>query len=380
MGHDAHQSRVKNQHFSDIYAGLITVTLECFRVFLYCECFTLYIEIGGGVISESTAFNSKVIFYFCIYFIDSYHDLIEPHVVEIDGETGTLPKIENKRRRRKKKCALHKSSSSANISTQIDRRASEYMPSLLDSGRSEIESVSMRRASASELGKWWNVSNGAVTEEEGGLVHQHSVPDPQITRHQGLNSHNQCQEVLSVMPNGSSYASSALETESPPEKEITDLSQEAEKEEVIFRTNEKSHENVPILQQGNGSVASSGLSSKVQCLSSPLFMKTAMSARSNRIGNSVEQSPQERLESDNWEWYSSHHVASKSSQSSLSPTSSSTTLHNGSEHSPNCHFESEDLYRTSKSRGTQGLGGSRRNNIKKMSGSSGLKKMVKKFF
>jgi hypothetical protein len=239
----------------------------------------------------------------------------------------------------------------------------------------------MRRASSSELGKVQDVLNGAATEEEGGLVHHHSVPDPQITKRQGFDSHTQHHEVLSVTPNGSSYASSALKIESPQAKEISDLPQKADlKEGVIFMTDEKLRENIPILHQGNGSVASAGLSSEVQCLSSPFFMKTAMSARSSRIGNSLEPSPQARLKSDNLEWYSGRSVTSKSSQGSLSPTSFSTVLHNGSEHSANGHFESEDLDRTSESRGTQGLGGSRRNNVKKLSGSSGLKKMVKKFF
>lgn len=210
---------------------------------------------------------------------------------------------------------------------------------------------------------------------------QHSVPDPLVTKHHGLHSRNQHHEVLPGMLNGSSHESSALETESPPQKEIIDLPQEADlKGGVIFKTKEKLRENVPVLRQGNGSVTSTGPSSKVQCLSSPFFVKTAMSARSNRIGNSLEQSPQAKLKSDNWEWYSSHCVARKSSQGSLSPTSSSTTLHNGSEHPVNGHFESEDLDRTSESRGTQDLGGSQRNNVKKMCSSSGLKKMVKKFF
>lgn len=271
----------------------------------------------------SIAFNSKLIF-FCflfIYFIGTYHDLlIESNVVEIDGDTGTIPKIEKKRRRRKRKCALQKSSSSANISPQIGRRSSEYLPSLLDSGKSESEkSVPTRCASSAELDKMWDVLNGAATEEEDGLVPQHD-------------------EVLSVIPNGSSCASSALETESPSAKEISDLSQEAGFKGVIFKTVEKSHETIPIFRQGNGSVSSAGLSSEVQCLSSPFFIKTAMYARSSRIGNSLEPSPQARLKSDNWEWYSGHRVTSKSSQGSLSPTSSSNTLHKGSEHSANGHF------------------------------------------
>jgi hypothetical protein len=259
------------------------------------------------------------------------------------------------------------------------------LPGVLDAGRSESESVPTRRASSSELGKWWNFSNGAASVEEDGLVHQHSVPDPPVTKHNGLHSRNQHHEVLSAVLNGSTYASSALETESPPVKERIDLLQEADlKEGMISKTKDKLRENVPNLRQGNGTVTSTGLSSKVQCLSSPFFMKTAMSARSNRIGNSLEPSPQARLKSDNWEWYSSRRVANmtlnKSSQGSLCPTSSSTTLHNGSEHSASGHFESEDFDRTSESGGTPGLGGSQRNNVKKMSGSSGLKKMVKKFF
>ncbi|XP_033608722.1 SUN domain-containing ossification factor isoform X2 [Cryptotermes secundus] len=308
----------------------------------------------------------------------TYRDLlIESHV----GDTGTIPKIENKRRRRKRKCGLQKSSSSANISSQISRRFSEYLPGVLDCGKSESESVATRRASSSELGKWWNVSNGTAAEEDDGLVHQHSVPDPLVTKHHGLHSRSQRHEVLSVTLNGSSYESSALEPETPPEKQTIDLPQGGDlKGGVMFKTKEKLCENVPILCQGNGSVTSTGPSSKVQRLSSPIFMKTAMSARSNRIGNNLEQSPKAKLKSDNWEWYSSHCVACKSSQGPFSTTSSATTLHNGSEDPVNGHFESEDLDRTSESGGTQDLGGSQRNNVKKMRGGSGLKKMVKKFF
>lgn len=321
-------------------------------------------------------------------FLGTYSDLlIESHNVEVDGGTGTVPKLENKRRRRKRKDTLHKSSSSANLSSRTGgRRVSEYLPNLEDSGRSESESVPTRRASSSELGKWWKFSNGVVSEEGSGLVHQQSVPESPVARHSGLHNLNQGQEVLPVVINGFSHASSASGKESPQVKAEIDLPQgvELKEEEVIIRTKEKLGENAPVSHQGNGAVKSVGLSPKVQRLSSPFFMKTAMSARSNRSGNSVEPSLQARLKSDNWEWYSSRRAASatsdKSSHGPLSPALSPAILHNESGHSANGHSESENLDRTSEAIRSRGVEVSQRNNVKRMSGSSGLKKMVKKLF
>jgi hypothetical protein len=321
-------------------------------------------------------------------FLGTYSDLlIESHNVEVDGGTGAVPKIENKRRRRKRKDTLHKSSSSANLSSRIGgRRVSEYLPSLKDSGRSESESVPTRHASSSELDKWWKFSNGAVSEEGNGLVHQQSVSEPPVEKHSGLHNLNQGQEVLPAIVNGLSRTSSASGKESPQEKAETDLPQGVDlgEEGVNIRIKEKLGKNASILCQGNGAIKSVGLSPQVRHLSSPFFMKTAMSARSNRTGNSVEPSLQARLKSDNWEWYSSRHAASmtsdRSSQGPLSTALTPAILHNGSGHSANGHSESEDLNRTSEAGGSRGVVVSQRNNVKKMSGSSGLKKMVKKLF
>jgi hypothetical protein len=246
--------------------------------------------------------------------------------------------MEKKRRRRKRKCTPQKSPSSANISPRIGRRSSEHVPSLLSGSTDSENGFPTRRASSSRLNRaWWDGLNGTAPEEDD-LVHQHSVPDSQITQHQGLNSRTQHDEVLSVIANGSSCASLTLETESPSAKEISDLPQETSLKGVIFKTVEKSREHVPTLRQGNGSVLSAGPSSEVQCLSLPVFMKTAAYSRSSRIANSSEPSPQARLKSDNWEWYSSRRVTSKSSQGSPSPTSSSSTLREGSERSANGHL------------------------------------------
>jgi hypothetical protein len=321
-------------------------------------------------------------------FLGTYSDLlIESHNVEVDGGTGTVPKIENKRRRRKRKDMLHKSSSSANLSSRIGgRRVSEYLPSLGDFGRSGSESVPTRRASSSELGKWWKFSDGAGFEDSSGLVHQQSVREPPVAKHSGYHNINQGQEDMPVTLNGFSCASSASGKKSPEEKAEIDLPQGADLKEggVNIRTKGQLGENASILHQGNGAIKSVGLSPKVQHLSSPFFMKTVMSARSSRTGNSVEPSLQARLKSDNWEWYSSRRAASmtsdKSSQGPLSPFVSSAVLHNGSGHSGNGHAKSEDLDRTREAGGSQDVGVSQRNNVKKVSGSSGLKKMVKKLF
>lgn len=244
-----------------------------------------------------------------------------------------------------------------------------------------------RRASSSELGKWWKFSNGAASDEGSGLAFQQTVTEPPVAKHSGHHSVNQGEEVLPVMINGFSHAASTVGKESPQQKAEIDLPHtvDLKAEGVNVRTKEKLAENALILHQGNGAIKSVGLSPKVRHLSSPFFMKTAMSARSNRTGNIVEPSLQARLKSDNWEWYSSRRAASvasdKSSQGPLSPTPSSTILRNGSGHSSIGHSASEDLDRTSEAGGSQGsVGVSQRNSVKKMSSSSGLKKMVKKLF
>jgi hypothetical protein len=256
------------------------------------------------------------------------------------------------------------------------------MSGVVESVRTEDEGVPTRRASSSELGNWWSFSNGAASDEDDGLVDEQSVTDPVITEHNGHYSPIQCQEVLPVTIN----ASSASGREFSSGEEKLDLSQEInlKVEGLNVRTKEKLKGNIPLLHQGNGSVKSTELNPKVQCVSPPVFMKTAMSARNNRIGKGSEPIAQARLKSDNWEWYSSHRTSSvtsnKSNQGTVPPTASSATLHNGGAHSANGHSESEEWNRTSKARECQSAGVSQRNSVKKMGGSSGLKKMVKKFF
>lgn len=217
-----------------------------------------------------------------------------------------------------------------------------------------------------------------ASKEDGGLVLEQSLP---VMKHSGDHPFNPGQEVQPVMINGSSHASSASGRESPLGKEKFDLLQGADlKERVSIRTKEKLRENAPMLHEGNWTMKSAGINSKGHRLPSPSFMKTAMSARSNRIGNSIEPSPQARLKSDNWEWYSSRRAAgmtsNKSSQGTLSPVLSLTTLHNGSGRSASGHPELDDLDQTSETGGGSRCGVSEGNGVK-MSGSTGLKKMVK---
>lgn len=255
------------------------------------------------------------------------------------------------------------------------------MSGLVESVRTEDVGVPTRRASSSELGNWWSFSNGAASDDDGALVDEQSVTAPAVTKHNGHYSTIHCQDALPV-----AISASASGREFSSVEEKIDLSQEinVKVEGLNVRTKDKSKGNTPLLHQGNGSVKSTELSPKVQCVSPPIFMKTAMSARSNRIGRGLEPIAQARLKSDNWEWYSSHHSSSmssdKSNQGMVSPTASSATLHSGGAHSANGPSESEEWDRTSKARECQCAGVSQRNSVKKMGGSSGLKKMVKKFF
>jgi hypothetical protein len=294
-----------------------------------------------------------------------------------------VPKTESKRRRRKRRDAVHRSSSSANLSSIIQRRVSERASGLVGFVRTEEDvDVPTRRASSSEIGNWWSFSNGAASDDNCGLVDEQFVTDHVVTEQNGHYSPNQHQEILPVTIN----PSSVLGREFSPGKEKIVLSQEInlKVEGLNVRTKDQVKGNIPILQQGNGSVKSTELSPKVECLSPPFFMKTALSARHNRIGKGSEAVPQARLKSDNWEWYSSHRTSSvmsdKSDQNTIPPASSSVTLYNGGAHSANGHSDSEEWDRTSKARECQSVGVSQRNSVKKMGGSSGLKKMVKKFF
>ncbi|PSN48592.1 hypothetical protein C0J52_14658 [Blattella germanica] len=316
----------------------------------------------------------------------TYRDLLitDPQITEIDGGTGTVPKVENKRRRRKKKDGLHKSSSSATLNSKVTgRRSSDNTPpSIATDGESNVPT---RRASSSEIGRWGSVINGMALELNTNSEQEPPVSELQGADHNGIeiiNGH----EAKPAMTNGSSRTSSpsgnASERESPSRK--SDLSEGNYSKSVRKDLNckETLAETSPI-QQGNGTVKSLTLNPKVRRLSSPFFMKTAMSSRSSRVGNNVEPSLQARLKSDNWEWYSSRRTASanldKSSQSSSSPTPSTVSLHNGSGHSVNNQTELEYLDRTSEA-SASGVSSLQRDSVKKVAGGSGLKKMVKKFF
>ena len=290
--------------------------------------------------------------------------------------------MESKRRRRKRKDAVRKSSSSANLGSRIGRRVSEHASDLVEYVRNENDGVPTRRASSLELGNWWSFSNGTASDNDEGLVDKQSVTDHVVTEHNGHYSPIQHQEVLPIMVN----ASSASGREFSSGEEKIDLSQEMnlKVEGLNVRTKDKFKRSIPILHQGNGSVKSAELGPKVQFLSHPVFMKTAMSARNNRIGKGTESNAQARLKSDNWEWYSSHRTSSmtshKSNQGTVPPTASSGTLNNGGAHSANGHSEPDEWDRTNKARECQSAGVSQRNSAKKTGGSGGLKKMVRKFF
>lgn len=208
-----------------------------------------------------------------------------------------------------------------------------------------------------------------------------SVTDLVVTEHSGHYLPVQHQGVLPVVINASA---SGREFSSGEEK--IDLSQEMnlKVEELNVRTKDKFKRSIPMLHQGNGSVKTTELSPKVQFLPPPVFMKTAMSARNNRVGKGTETIAQARLKSDNWEWYSSHRTASmtsdKSNQCTVHPTASSGTQNNGGAHSSNGHSEPDEWDRTSKARECQSAGASQKNSVKKTGGSGGLKKMVRKFF
>lgn len=256
------------------------------------------------------------------------------------------------------------------------------MSGLLEYVRTENEGVPTRRASSSELGNWWSFSNGAASDDDEGLVDKQSVTDLGVTEYNGHYSPVQHQEVLPVMIN----ASSASGREVSSREEKIGLSQEMnlKVEGLNIRTKDKFKGSSTILHQGNGSVKSAELSPKVQFLSPPIFMKTAMSARNNRVGKGTEPIARARLKSDNWEWYSSHRTSSvtsdKSNQGTVPPTASSGTLGNGGAHSANGHSEPDEWDRTSKARECQSAEVSQRNSVKKTGGSGGLKKMVRKFF
>jgi len=208
------------------------------------------------------------------------------------------------------------------------------------------------------------------------------VTDHVVTEHNGHYSLAQHQEVLPIRINASSTSGREI---SSGEGKI-DLSQEMnlKVERLSVRTKDKFKGIIPILHQGNGSVKSAELSPKVQFLSPPVFMKTAISARNNRVGKGTEPIAQARLKSDNWEWYSSHRASSmtsdKSNQGTVPPTASSGTLNNGGAHSANGHSEPDEWDRTSRARECQSAGVSQRNSVKKTGGGGGLKKMVRKFF
>lgn len=209
-----------------------------------------------------------------------------------------------------------------------------------------------------------------------------SVTDLGVTEYNGHYSPVQHQEVPLVTINASSV--SGREVSSGVEK--IDLSQEMNLrvEGLNVRTKDKCKGSIPLLHQGNGSVRSAELSPKVQFLPPPVFMKTAMSARNNRVGKGMEPFAQARLKSDNWEWYSSHRTSSltsdKSNQGTVPPTASSSTLNDGGVRSANGHSEPDEWDRTSRVRECQSVGVSQRNSVKKTGGSGGLKKMVRKFF
>jgi len=271
---------------------------------------------------------------------------------------------------------------SADLGSRIGRRVSEHASGLVEYVRTENEGVITRRASSSELGNWWSFSNGAVSDDDEGLVDKQSATDLRVTEYNGHYSPVQHQEVLPVTINASSASGREV---SSGERKI-DMSREMnlKVEGLNVRTKDKFKGSIPMLHQGNGSVKSAELGPKVQFLSPPVFMKTAMSARYNRVGKGAEPIAQARLKSDNWEWYSSHRTSSvtagKSNKGTVPPTASSGTLNNGGAHSANGPSEPDEWDRTSKARECQSAGVSQRNSVKKTGGSGGLKKMVRKFF
>lgn len=270
---------------------------------------------------------------------------------------------------------------SADLGSRTGRRVSEHASGLVEYDRTENAGVLTRRASSSELGNWWSFSNGAASDDNEGLVDKQSVTDLRVTEHNGHYSPVQHQEVVPLTIN---FSASGREVSSGEEK--IDLSQEMnlKVEGLNIRTKDKFKGSIPVLHQGNGTVKSAELNPKVQFLSPPVFMKTAMSSRNNRVGKGTEPIAQARLKSDNWEWYSSHRTSSvvsdKSNQGTVPPTASSGTLNNGGAHSANGSSEPDEWDRTSKARDCQSAGVSQRSSVKKTGGSGGLKKMVRKFF
>ncbi|KAJ9601479.1 hypothetical protein L9F63_000362 [Diploptera punctata] len=258
-------------------------------------------SIDGITTHESARIHNRRPSEEALHISGTYSDLLitDPQISEIDGGTGTVPKVEAKKRRRKRKDGLHKSSSSANLNSKsVGRRSLDNTPCPVVSGNSENENVPTRRASSSEIGRWWKFTNGIESEETTNSRQEHSV---KINGTEPLND----PETLSVMINGSTHTSSTSgnvsERESPSRK--SDLSQSYNSQKVEKKMNvDTLDENTPV-RQGNGTVKSVGSNPKVRQLTSPFFIKTAMSSRSNRVGNNIEPSPQARLKSDNWEWY-----------------------------------------------------------------------------
>ncbi|GLH10688.1 Uncharacterized protein GBIM_15603, partial [Gryllus bimaculatus] len=308
----------------------------------------------------------------------SYQDLLisDPGVSEIDG-LSTISKADARRRRRKKKDLLSRSAS-----IRLPVKSSEP---LVDIGK-EQKSVPSRRANSLELGVWWASSNGVDTAiEEDEKVEK----DSEVLVH-----HQQCSSEQTCLDSGHSPAiesisphSSVIETSSQQLKDSQRQIKSSNTNTCELHTKFRSvSDTVSPLAKNNGLVRSNALGSVVQRqLSSPVFMRTATSVRSSRLG-SVEPSPPAKLKSDNWEWYSTHHGLDKSSQPnkvtcSISCPGSGSVDPNQRQ---NGHSAPDNIRRSSNASSSASSasniseGTSHKETSKK--GPSSLKKMVKKFF
>ncbi|XP_067001306.2 SUN domain-containing ossification factor isoform X2 [Anabrus simplex] len=307
----------------------------------------------------------------------TYHDLLitEEAATEVDGGTRTVPKGESKRRRRKKKEFLLKSPSA----TIIPKRVS--VPSSVNDEQLAAEPA--RRASSSDVPTWWTASNGV------GEVENELSIEPQWERQQSV-PETACSNFLSDQSHVEELTSFSLPPPSPPpstpatvKRSSSDLgtgkkqsvsSNKSEVQVIEIRTKRVSTESAPGIIQNNGLVKSPPVSTTpiLRHVTSPSFMRTAISSRSGRRNSGIiDPFPQAKLKSDNWEWYSSRHNVS--SQRVQLPCTSVPLGLNG-------QMESEDSQRTSSFNNISSGSEMSRKDSNKRGSSGGLKKMVKKFF
>ncbi|XP_047116969.1 SUN domain-containing ossification factor isoform X1 [Schistocerca piceifrons] len=252
----------------------------------------------------------------------SYYELLIPdnQASEVDGGVRSVLRLENKRRRRKKKDSLPRSDYNTELQKPTDTQSDPLFqekspeannPSIINgfhsSDHQELKSEAEQLSNVVQCTSSDNIqysSAESLLKTTGSAVQYSDSSDSSL--------HNRGRGLLQL--------------------------------EVLYsnkQVNDKVNlsESVPVLGPNNGSVKHQGLSPKIRNLSAPLFMKTAMAARSGR--RSSEQSPtlQAKLKSDNWEWYSSR----KGNGSSHTVTSTQT-VQNGDGSS---HATPDSLERTS---------------------------------